>query len=132
VEECVISDNDNQRGLGLIGSLADGIGPRPPTTGAEAMAAALIADELEELGLLPVIEEFPSARSFGPSYLVIFRAGVEGLGGSAPLPADFGSARWIRGHPGSARVEVCTESPRPLAHQEQPERLGFDRTVRRA
>ncbi|MBK8295248.1 MAG: M28 family peptidase [Solirubrobacterales bacterium] len=36
------------------------------------MAAALIADEFEDLGLAPVLEEFASARSFGPSYLVVF------------------------------------------------------------
>jgi len=72
VDESVISDEDAQLGLGVINSLADGIGPRPPTSDAEAMGAALIADELEDLGLLPVIEEFPSLRSFGPSYLIVF------------------------------------------------------------
>lgn len=68
----MISDDDVRLGLGLISSLADGIGPRPPTSEAEAMAAALIADELESLDLGPVVEEFASARSFGPSYLVVF------------------------------------------------------------
>lgn len=72
VDEHVISDSQIQLGLSLTASLAGGIGPRPPTTDAEAMAAALIADEFEELGLVPVIEEFPSARSFGPPYLVLF------------------------------------------------------------
>ncbi|MGK2931406.1 MAG: M28 family metallopeptidase [Solirubrobacterales bacterium] len=72
MNETAISESDVELGLGLIDSLADGIGPRPPASDAEAMAAALIADEFEELGLLPVIEEFSSIRSFGPSYLVVF------------------------------------------------------------
>ncbi|MBN8869363.1 MAG: M28 family peptidase [Solirubrobacterales bacterium] len=56
----------------LIDALSEGIGPRPPTSDREHVAAEVIAGELEELGLSTKIEEFASQRSFGPTYLVIF------------------------------------------------------------
>jgi len=56
----------------LIRALSDGIGPRPPTSNREQVAAEVIAAELEELGLTVEIDEFDSQRSFGPTYLSIF------------------------------------------------------------
>lgn len=56
----------------MVASLADGIGPRPPCSVQEEAAARLVSDEFAGLGLSVQLEEFASARSFGPSYLVIF------------------------------------------------------------
>lgn len=56
----------------LIRALAEGIGPRPPGSDGEKLAAEVIAGEIELLGLSAVTEEFESQRSFGPGYLVIF------------------------------------------------------------
>ena len=60
------------RGIRLISALSVGIGPRPPCSAREEEASALICDQLERLGLSPKVDGFASARSFGPSYLVIF------------------------------------------------------------
>ena len=56
----------------LIFALSEGIGPRPPTSNQEHVAAEVIAGEFEELGLSSKIEYFDSQRSFGPTYLVMF------------------------------------------------------------
>lgn len=58
--------------IGITEALSVAIGPRPPGSPEEALAADLIRAELELLGLDPVVEEFPSAQSFGASYLVLF------------------------------------------------------------
>ena len=57
---------------GLIFALSEGIGPRPPTSDRERVAAEVIAAEMEKLGLQSTVEQFDSQRSFGPTYLVIF------------------------------------------------------------
>ena len=56
----------------LIFALSEGIGPRPPTSNQEHVAAEVIAGEFEELGPSSKIEYFDSQRSFGPTYLVMF------------------------------------------------------------
>ena len=56
----------------LITALSEGIGPRPPGSNREHVAADVIAGELAALGLSPRIERFDSQRSFGSTYLVIF------------------------------------------------------------
>jgi hypothetical protein len=112
--------DDNQRvdlnievDPGLIVRLSEGIGPRPPTSNREHVAAEVIAGELEELGLSTKIEEFDSQRSFGPTYLAIFglallawplgrssRAGARAAGGLSGLgaavlgAAESGFALW--------------------------------------
>lgn len=63
---------DVRLALGLIDGLSVGIGPRPPGSAEEAVAAEILAEELRLLGLEPRFEEFATARSFGPSYLVVF------------------------------------------------------------
>lgn len=86
----LISDQSVDIGLGLIGALSDGIGPRPPGSRAEALACELIEAELREYGLEPIVEEFRSSRSFGPSYLALF-----GLALVAPFCER--RSRWLGG-----------------------------------
>ena len=65
-------DSEVRLALGVIDALASAIGPRPPGSPEEALAAEVIAAELRLRGLDPSTEEFSTARSFGPSYLVVF------------------------------------------------------------
>lgn len=57
---------------GLIEALSSGIGPRPPTSNSEHVAAEVIASELSGMGLEARVESFCSQRSFGPTYLTLF------------------------------------------------------------
>ncbi len=65
-------DTEVEASTEFIRALAEGIGPRPPGSRREHLAAEVIAAELERNGLTATIEEFASQRSFGPTYLVIF------------------------------------------------------------
>ena len=67
-----MSEAEIRLALGLVDGLSVGIGPRPPGSAQEALAAEVIAEELRLQGLEPHVEEFATARSFGPSYLVVF------------------------------------------------------------
>lgn len=71
-----IDDQRLKDALKLITFLSDGIGPRPPCSDEEELASHLLSGELAEMGMVPVVSEFRSCRSFGPSYLVIFGAAL--------------------------------------------------------
>ena len=71
-EHFEIDDKRLKDGLKLISFLSDGIGPRQPCSDEEELACHLISGELAEMGLVPVVSEFRSCRSFGPAYLAIF------------------------------------------------------------
>lgn len=75
-EHFEIDDKRLKDGLKLISFLSDGIGPRQPCSDEEELACHLISGELAEMGLVPVVSEFRSCRSFGPAYLAIFGAAL--------------------------------------------------------
>lgn len=81
-----VLDSDIDAGVEAIRILSEEIGPRPPASTEESAAALYIGQELADSGLDPEAEEFPSSRSFGPSYLLTFGlATLAGLFGRGPL-----------------------------------------------
>ena len=68
----------------LVALLADEIGPRRPTSAAEARAARVVAERLEALGLAPRIEGFSGTSTFAwaqalPLLALLWGAGPAGL-----------------------------------------------------
>ena len=57
--------------LDLIATLAEEIGPRRPTSRAEAVAAEVVRDALASAGVRATVEPFPAYASFGYPYGVI-------------------------------------------------------------
>ena len=79
--ELGVGAEEVERAMRAIETLAGEIGPRAPTSEAEAAAGEWLRTELEALGLEPRVDEFPAYRSFGRFYLPLF-----GLALVAALP----------------------------------------------
>ena len=82
-----VPDSQVAYGLAVTRTLSEEIGPRPPCSPAEEAAGDLIEAQMKSLGAQPHREWFPSTRSFGPGYGLIFGVSLAGAALARRRPA---------------------------------------------
>ena len=121
------------RAFDLIETLAGEIGPRRPTSTAEAVAAEVIADSLRSGGIDARIEPFRSYASFAYPYGAIAALALVPAAAAEPVAGAAGRDRRRRRRAAGRRGRASPHTASPTrSRRAEPQRGRLDRTARRA